>query len=63
MVLPSDVVEEKTERTKDEEEGKVKEGSEQGPTAEELDQAVLVVPTPPDSGTIILVFSRMCRPQ
>ncbi|KAL6108850.1 zhx1 [Pungitius sinensis] len=52
MVLPSDVVEEKTEGTKDEEaeeEGKVKEGSEQGPTAEELDQAVLVVPTPPNT--------------
>ncbi|XP_037310343.2 zinc fingers and homeoboxes protein 1-like [Pungitius pungitius] len=52
MVLPSDVVEEKTEGTKDEEaeeEGTVKEGSEQGPTAEELDQAVLVVPTPPDT--------------
>ncbi|KAM8869666.1 zinc fingers and homeoboxes protein 1 isoform 2-T4 [Spinachia spinachia] len=53
MVLPSDVVEGKTERTKDEEaeeEGKVKEGSEQGPTAGELDHAVLVVPTPPDTG-------------
>lgn len=58
MVLPSDVVEqeeveEKTERPKDEEaeeeETKVKEGAEEGPTAEELDQAVVVVPTPPDS--------------
>lgn len=58
MVLPSDVVEqeeveEKTERAKDEEveeeEGKVKEGAEEGPTAEELDQAVVVVPTPPDT--------------
>uniref|UniRef100_UPI0037E85746 zinc fingers and homeoboxes protein 1-like n=1 Tax=Semicossyphus pulcher TaxID=241346 RepID=UPI0037E85746 len=58
MVLPSDVVEqeeaeEKTERTKEEEaeeeEGKVKEGAEEGPTAEELDQAVVVVPTPPDT--------------
>ncbi|XP_028280579.1 zinc fingers and homeoboxes protein 1 [Parambassis ranga] len=59
MVLPSDVVEQeevedKTEKTKNEEagedeEGKVKEGTEEGPTAEELDQAVVVVPTPPDS--------------
>ncbi|XP_062278858.1 zinc fingers and homeoboxes protein 1-like [Scomber scombrus] len=58
MVLPSDVVEqeeveEKIERTKEEEaegeEGKVKEGAEEGPTAEELDQAVVVVPTPPDT--------------
>ncbi|XP_070690715.1 zinc fingers and homeoboxes protein 1-like [Pempheris klunzingeri] len=58
MVLPSDVVEqeeveEKTERTKEdeaeEEEGKVKEGAEEGPTAEELGQAVVVVPTPPDT--------------
>ncbi|XP_041649325.1 zinc fingers and homeoboxes protein 1-like isoform X2 [Cheilinus undulatus] len=58
MVLPSNVVEqeeveEKTERTKveeaEEEEGKVKEGAEEGPTAEELDQAVVVVPTPPDT--------------
>lgn len=63
MVLPSDVVEqeeveEKTERTKDdeaeEEEGKVKEGAEEGPTAEELDQAVVVVPTPPDTGEILV---------
>lgn len=61
MVLPSDVVEqeeaeEKTEKTKEEEveeeEGKVKEGAEAGPTAEELDQAVVVVPTPPDTGKI-----------
>ncbi|XP_068999429.1 zinc fingers and homeoboxes protein 1-like [Embiotoca jacksoni] len=59
MVLPSDVVEteeveEKAEKTKEEEageeeEGKVKEGAEEGPTAEELDQAVVVVPAPPDS--------------
>ncbi|XP_036930290.1 zinc fingers and homeoboxes protein 1-like [Acanthopagrus latus] len=58
MVLPSDVVEQeevedKTERTKEEEaeeeEGKVKEGTEDGPTAEELDQAVVVVPTPPET--------------
>ncbi|XP_051263562.1 zinc fingers and homeoboxes protein 1 [Dicentrarchus labrax] len=58
MVLPSDVVEqeeleEKTERAKEEEpeeeQGKVKEGAEEGPTAEELDQAVVVVPTPPDT--------------
>ncbi|KAM9353754.1 zinc fingers and homeoboxes protein 1 [Symphorus nematophorus] len=58
MVLPSDVVEqedleEKTERTKEEEgeeeEGKVKEGAEEEPTPEELDQAVVVVPTPPDT--------------
>ncbi|XP_060936519.1 zinc fingers and homeoboxes protein 1-like [Limanda limanda] len=60
MVLPSDVVEqeeaeEKTERTKDEEvmeeevEGKVKNGAEEGPTAEELGQAVVVVPTPPET--------------
>ncbi|XP_039973934.1 zinc fingers and homeoboxes protein 1-like isoform X2 [Xiphias gladius] len=58
MVLPSDVVEqeeveEKTERTKEEqaeeEEVKVKERAEEGPTAEELGQAVVVVPTPPDT--------------
>ncbi|XP_035527672.1 zinc fingers and homeoboxes protein 1-like [Morone saxatilis] len=58
MVLPSDVVEqeeleEKTERAKEdepeEEQGKVREGAEEGPTAEELDQAVVVVPTPPDT--------------
>ncbi|KAG8010267.1 Zinc fingers and homeoboxes protein 1 [Nibea albiflora] len=58
MVLPSDVVEqeeveEKAEKTKEEEaeeeEGKVKEGAEEGPTAEELDQAVVVVPTPPET--------------
>lgn len=64
MVLPSDVVEqeeveEKTERTKEEEveeeeEGKVKEGEDEGPTAEELGQAVVVVPTPPDTGTVRL---------
>ncbi|XP_033495592.2 zinc fingers and homeoboxes protein 1 [Epinephelus lanceolatus] len=58
MVLPSDVVEqeeveEKTEKAKEEEaeeeEGKIKEGAEEGPTAEELSQAVVVVPTPPDT--------------
>ncbi|XP_034385091.1 zinc fingers and homeoboxes protein 1-like isoform X2 [Cyclopterus lumpus] len=49
MVLPSDVVEEKTEKTKEEEEGQVKEGAEEGPSAEEPDQALLVVPTPPDT--------------
>lgn len=63
MVLPSDVVEqeeaeEKTERTKEEEadegEGNMKEGAEEGPTAEDLDQAVVVVPTPPDTGKIFL---------
>ncbi len=63
MVLPSDVVEqeeveEKTEKTKREEvegeEGKVKikEGTEEGPIPEELNQAVVVVPTPPDTGEI-----------
>uniref|UniRef100_A0A3P8TMQ1 Zinc fingers and homeoboxes protein 1 n=1 Tax=Amphiprion percula TaxID=161767 RepID=A0A3P8TMQ1_AMPPE len=60
MVLPSDVVEqeeveEKAERTKEEdagedEEGKVKEGAEEEPTADELGQAVVVVPAPPVSG-------------
>ncbi|XP_023132647.2 zinc fingers and homeoboxes protein 1 [Amphiprion ocellaris] len=59
MVLPSDVVEqeeveEKAERTKEEdagedEEGKVKEGVEEEPTADELGQAVVVVPAPPES--------------
>ncbi|KAM6910288.1 zinc fingers and homeoboxes protein 1 isoform 2-T2 [Xenentodon cancila] len=60
MVLPSDaaepeVVEEKPDTTKEEEagdeeeDGKVKEVTEAGPTAEELDQAVVVVPTPPDA--------------
>uniref|UniRef100_A0A7N6FC18 Zinc fingers and homeoboxes protein 1 n=1 Tax=Anabas testudineus TaxID=64144 RepID=A0A7N6FC18_ANATE len=58
MVLPSDVVEqeeveEKTEGAKeekvDEEEGKVKDGAEEGPVAEELGQAVVVVPTPRSS--------------
>ncbi|XP_029360769.1 zinc fingers and homeoboxes protein 1 [Echeneis naucrates] len=58
MVLPSDVVEqeeveEKTERTKveevEEDEGKVEDRAEEGPTAEELGQAVVVVPTPPDT--------------
>uniref|UniRef100_A0A3P8VTP7 Zinc fingers and homeoboxes protein 1 n=1 Tax=Cynoglossus semilaevis TaxID=244447 RepID=A0A3P8VTP7_CYNSE len=60
MVLPSNVVEqeeleEKTDRTKKEEEvereeGKMKRGAEEGPSAEELEQAVVVVPTPPDTG-------------
>ena len=69
MVLPSDVVEQeevedKTEKTKEEdaaeeeEEGKVKEGAEEGPSAEELGQAVVVVPTPPDTGKPIFP---MCR--
>ncbi|XP_024917360.1 zinc fingers and homeoboxes protein 1 isoform X3 [Cynoglossus semilaevis] len=59
MVLPSNVVEqeeleEKTDRTKKEEEvereeGKMKRGAEEGPSAEELEQAVVVVPTPPDT--------------
>ncbi|XP_054477781.1 zinc fingers and homeoboxes protein 1-like isoform X2 [Anoplopoma fimbria] len=55
MVLPSEVVEEKTEMTneeeaeEEEEEGKVKEGAEEGPTEEELGRAVVVVPTPPDT--------------
>ncbi|XP_068426547.1 zinc fingers and homeoboxes protein 1-like isoform X2 [Clinocottus analis] len=51
MVLPLDVVEKKTDRTneEEEEEGKVKEGAEDGPSAEELDQAVVVVPTPPET--------------
>lgn len=66
MVLPSDVVEpeeaeEKTDRTKEEEavdgkEGKVKEGAEEVPTVEELDQAVVVVPTPPDTGKIFAQY-------
>ncbi|XP_010777895.1 zinc fingers and homeoboxes protein 1-like isoform X1 [Notothenia coriiceps] len=60
MVLPSDVVEqeevekiterateEDTEEEETEEEEKGKEGAEEGPTAEELSQAVVVVPTPP----------------
>lgn len=69
MVLPSDVVEqeeveEKTEKAKEEEaeeeEGKIKEGAEEGPTAEELSQAVVVVPTPPDTGEILFgPFSRV----
>ncbi|XP_037533047.1 zinc fingers and homeoboxes protein 1 [Nematolebias whitei] len=58
MVLSSDVVqqevvEEKLERTREEEAGdeetKGKEGSEAVPTPEQLDQAVVVVPTPPDA--------------
>lgn len=66
MVLPSDVVEpeeaeEKTDRTKEDEavegkEGKVKEGAEEVPTVEELDQAVVVVPTPPDTGKIFTQY-------
>ncbi|KAI4811908.1 hypothetical protein KUCAC02_014774 [Chaenocephalus aceratus] len=56
MVLPSDVVEEITERATEEEteeeeteeeKEEEKEGAEKGPTAEELSQAVVVVPTPP----------------
>lgn len=70
MVLPSDVVEQeevedKTERTKEEEaeeeEGKVKEGTEDGPTAEELDQAVVVVPTPPETGEFVISPFSMYR--
>lgn len=59
MVLPSDVVEreeveETTERTKDEEtEVGAKEADEEGPPAEELDQAVVAEPTPPDTGKIL----------
>lgn len=60
MVLPSNVVEpeeaeEKTNRTKEVEpvDGKavtVKEGAEQVAPVQELGQAVVVVPTPPDTG-------------
>lgn len=58
MVLPSDVVEqevveENPERTKDEEAGDerlAKDGTKEAQTPEELDQAVVVVPTPPDAG-------------
>lgn len=59
MVLPSDVVEEITERATEEEtdeeeteeeKEEEKEGAEKGPTAEELSQAVVVVPTPPTTG-------------
>lgn len=60
MVLPSDVVEpeeaeEKTDRAKEAEpvdvkEEAVKEGAEEVPPVEELGQAVVVVPTPPDTG-------------
>lgn len=60
MVLPSIVLEQKeaeeaSERTKEEEaeEGKM-EGAEEGSTAEELDQARVVVPTPPDTGKVLL---------
>uniref|UniRef100_A0A147AR32 Zinc fingers and homeoboxes protein 1 n=1 Tax=Fundulus heteroclitus TaxID=8078 RepID=A0A147AR32_FUNHE len=55
MVLPSDVVEqeaveEKTERTKEEEVGDEEEEERKGKEAtEELGQAVVVVPTPPDA--------------
>lgn len=74
MVVPSDVVEqeeveEKTERTKEEdageeEEGKVKEGTEEGLTAEELGQAVVVVPVPPDSGkTLSWTHSQPDKPE
>lgn len=55
MVLPSDVVqqevvEEELERTREETKGK--EGAEAAPTPEELHQAVVVVPTPPDAGVV-----------
>ncbi len=33
-------------------EGEIKEGTEEGPIPEELNQAVVVVPTPPDTGEI-----------
>ncbi|XP_013879636.1 zinc fingers and homeoboxes protein 1 isoform X2 [Austrofundulus limnaeus] len=57
MVLPSDLVEQEVvedypERTKDEEAGDertVKDGTEEAQTPEELHQAVVVVPTPPDA--------------
>lgn len=60
MVLPSDVVEreeveEKTEEAKEEKMDKeeVKVGAEEGAVAEELDQAVVIVPTPPETGIIV----------
>lgn len=64
MVLPSDVVEqeaveENPERTKDEEacdERTVKEGIEEAQTPEEFDQAVVVVPTPPDAGKTLTLM-------
>ncbi|XP_055359338.1 zinc fingers and homeoboxes protein 1-like isoform X2 [Betta splendens] len=58
MVLPSDVVEQEeveekaggtNEEKVDEEEGKAKDGAEEEPVADELGQAVVVVPTPPDT--------------
>lgn len=60
MVLPAHVmeqkaVEERTERTKDEEadEEKVKEGVEKGLTSEELQQVAVVMPTSTDTGKIL----------
>nr|XP_057910144.1 zinc fingers and homeoboxes protein 1-like [Doryrhamphus excisus] len=58
MVLPSDVVErlasdeleEITERTKEDGVDGAEETADGFPTAEELDQTVVVVPTPPDAG-------------
>jgi len=52
MVLPADAAEEKTQRTEEEVEEveEVEEEEEGKEGAEELDQAVLVVPTPPDTG-------------
>lgn len=66
MVLPSDVVEpdeaeEKTDRTKEVEpvdgkEGTVKDVAEEVPPVGELGQAVVVVPTPPDTGKALPQF-------
>lgn len=60
MVLPAHVLEqeevdERTERTKDEEadEEKVKEGAEKGLTSEELQQAAVVMSTSTDTGKIL----------
>lgn len=60
MVLPAHVleqeeVEERTERTKDEEadEEKVKEGAEKEMTSEELQQAAVVMSTSTDTGKIL----------
>lgn len=56
MVLPSDVVEERTggtnEETVDEEDVKANEGAEEESIAGELGRAVVVVPAPPEAGTI-----------
>lgn len=61
MVLPAHVleqkeVEERTERTKDEEadEEKVKEGAEKEVTSEEMQQATVLVPASTDTGKILL---------